>query len=105
MSKLNKCLYLINLLQRRGPMSLEEINEHFRFSTLYDGDFHPRTFARYKDFILENFPCEIEYDPAIRKYQLIQSVTMISFLPVTYIMLKFVGISPVAPFVILPIFA
>ena len=25
MSKLNKCLYLINLLQRRGPMSLEVI--------------------------------------------------------------------------------
>lgn len=72
MSKLNKCLYLINLLQHRGAMSLEEINEHFRYSTLYDGDLHPRTFARYKDFILENFPCEIEYDPAIRKYQLIQ---------------------------------
>lgn len=37
----------------------------------------------------------------VRTYQLIQSVTMISFLPVTYIMLKFMGISPVAPFVLL----
>ena len=40
----------------------------------------------------------------VRTYQLIQSVTMISFLPVTYIMLKFVGISPVAPFVLLLLF-
>ena len=75
MSKLNKCLYLINLLQRRGPMSLEEINEHYSYSSLYDGDITPRTFARYKDFILETFPCEIQYDASLRKYKLIQADT------------------------------
>lgn len=75
MSKLNKCLYLINLLQRRGPMSLEEINEHYSYSSLYDGDLTPRTFARYKDFILETFPCEIQYDASLRKYKLIQDDT------------------------------
>lgn len=75
MSKLNKCLYLINLLQRRGPMSLEEINELYRYSSLYDGDLAPRTFARYKDFILETFPCEIQYDAGLRKYKLIQEDT------------------------------
>lgn len=72
-AKLKKCLYIINLLNRRGPLSLEEINRHFGFSTLYDGeDIHPRTFARYKDFIAETFPCQIEYDPGLRKYRIIQ---------------------------------
>ena len=75
MSKLNKCLYLINLLQRRGPLSLEEINGHYRYSSLYDGELTPRTFARYKDFILETFPCEIQYDARLRKYKLIQDET------------------------------
>ena len=34
MSKLKKCLYLINLLERRGAMSLKEINECFRYLDL-----------------------------------------------------------------------
>lgn len=72
MSKLKKCLYIINLLERKGPLSLEEINHSFAFSNLYDGDIPPRTFARYKDFIEENFPCEIEYDLQMKKYKLIQ---------------------------------
>ena len=72
MSKLKKCLYIINLLERKGPLSLEEINRSFAFSTLYDGEIPPRTFARYKDFIEENFPCEIEYDLQLKKYKLIQ---------------------------------
>ena len=46
MSKLKKCLYLIDLLSRRGPMSLKEINEHYQYSSLYDGEIIPRTFAR-----------------------------------------------------------
>ena len=72
MSKLKKCLYLINLLERKGPLSLEEINRSFSFSTLYDGEISPRTFARYKDFIEENFPCEIRYDQQLKKYILVQ---------------------------------
>lgn len=72
MSKLKKCLYIINLLERKGPLSLEEINRNFAFSTLYDGEIPPRTFARYKDFIEENFPCEIKYDLQLKKYKLIQ---------------------------------
>lgn len=72
MSKLKKCLYLINLLDRRGPMSLKEINEHYQYSSIYEGDdFQPRTFARYKDFILTTFPCHIEYDQSTRQYRLV----------------------------------
>lgn len=68
MSKLKKCLYLIDLLSRRGSMSLKEINEHFKYSSIYDGEIIPRTFARYKDFIELNFPCRIEYNASTREY-------------------------------------
>lgn len=70
MSKFKKCLYLIDLLSRRGPMSLKEINEHYRYSSLYDGEIIPRTFARYKDYIAETFPCYIEYDGSTKEYYL-----------------------------------
>ena len=30
MSKLKKCLYLINLLERKGSMTLKEINESYQ---------------------------------------------------------------------------
>ena len=73
MSKLQKCLYLIDLLDRRGAMSLKEINEHYRYSSLYDSDIQPRTFLRYKDYILLNFPCYIEYNAATQKYYLIKN--------------------------------
>lgn len=72
MSKLKKCLYIISLLERKGPLSLEEINYHYSFSSIYDGNIPARTFIRYKEFILENFPCEVEYDPQLRKYRLVQ---------------------------------
>lgn len=49
MSKLKECLYLIDLLSCRGPMSLKEINELSRYSLLFDGEIIPRTFAKNKD--------------------------------------------------------
>ncbi len=70
MSKLKKCLYLIDLLSRRGSMSLKEINEHYSYSSIYDGEIIPRTFARYKEFIEQNFPCSIEYNAKTREYYL-----------------------------------
>ena len=70
MSKLKKCLYIIDLLSRRGSMSLKEINEHYQYSSLYDGEIIPRTFARYKDYIAETFPCYIEYNSATNEYSL-----------------------------------
>ena len=73
MSKLKKCLYLINLLERKGALSLKEINHWYRNSSLYDDDIQPRTFARYKEFIAETFPCYIEYHHG--KYELIQDFT------------------------------
>lgn len=68
MSKLKKCLYLIDLLSRRGPMSLKEINDHYQYSSIFDGEIKPRTFARYKDFIAETFPCYIDYNNSTNEY-------------------------------------
>lgn len=71
MSKLKKCLYLINLLERKGALTLKEINEYYQYSSLYEGDdLQPRTFHRYKDYIDETFPCYIEYNARTGKYEL-----------------------------------
>lgn len=70
MSQLKKCLYIIDLLRRRGPMTLNEINQSFRNSPLYDKNIEPRTFARYKDFIALNFPYYIEFNNRTKKYEL-----------------------------------
>ena len=71
MSKLKKCLYLINLLERKGALTLEEINDYYQYSSLYEGeDIHPRTFLRYKDYIEMTFPCYIEFNSRIGKYEL-----------------------------------
>jgi hypothetical protein len=69
--KIRKCLYLINLLERKGAMTLKEINECYQYSSIYEGDnILPRTFLRYKDFIEVNFPCYIEYNTRTGKYEL-----------------------------------
>lgn len=70
MSKLKKCLYLIDLLSRKGSMSLKEINDHYQYSSLYDGEIIPRTFARYKDYIAETFPCYIDYNQSTNQFTL-----------------------------------
>ena len=71
MSKLKKCLYLINLLERKGALTLKEINDYYQYSSLYEGDdIQPRTFLRYKDFIEVTFPCYIEFNARTGKYEL-----------------------------------
>ena len=71
MSKLKKCLYLINLMERKGPMTLREINDYYQYSTLYEGEeIQPRTFLRYKDYIDETFPCHIDFNQRTGKYEL-----------------------------------
>ena len=69
--KIKKCLYLINLLERKGAMTLKEINDCYQYSSICEGDkIIPRTFLRYKDFIEVNFPCYIEYNAKTGKYEL-----------------------------------
>lgn len=78
MSKLKKCLYIIDLLSRRGSMSLKEINEQYQYSSLYDGEIISRTFARHKDYISETFPCYIEYNSATNELCFNQGVLILS---------------------------
>ena len=62
---------MINLLERKGALTLEEINDYYQYSSLYEGeDFQPRTFLRYKDYIEETFPCYIEFNSRTGKYEL-----------------------------------
>ena len=71
MSKLKKCLYLINLLERKGALTLKQINDYYQYSSLYEGEeIQPRTFLRYKDYIDETFPCYIEFNVHTGKYEL-----------------------------------
>ena len=49
-------------------MSLKEINDHYQYSSIYDGEIIPRTFARYKDYIAETFPCYIDYNQSTNQY-------------------------------------
>lgn len=68
MSKIEKCLYIIELLSRGKSMSLKEINEHWAYSSLYDGEIIPKTFGRYKDYISNVFAIDIEYSAQTRSY-------------------------------------
>ena len=68
MGKLDKCLYIVELLSRGKPLSLKEINEHWEYSSLYDGEIIPKTFGRYKDYISNVFAIDIEYDLHTKRY-------------------------------------
>ena len=68
MGKLEKCLYIVELLSRGKPLSLKEINEHWEYSSLYDGEIIPKTFGRYKDYISNVFAIDIEYDLHTKRY-------------------------------------
>lgn len=49
-------------------MSLKEINCHWEYSSLYDGEIIPKTFGRYKEYISDVFAIDIEYDVRAKKY-------------------------------------
>ena len=68
MGKIEKCLYIVELLSRGKALSLREINEHWQYSSLYDGEIIPKTFGRYKEYISNVFAIDIEYDARNRSY-------------------------------------
>ena len=73
MGKLEKCLYIVELLSRGKSLSLKEINEHWEYSSLYDGEIIPKTFGRYKDYISNVFAIDIEYDAHSKNYYIANS--------------------------------
>ena len=63
MGKLEKSLFIVEQLSGGKKLSLRDINDRFERSSLYDGqEIPPRSFARYKEFILMNWGIIIEYD-------------------------------------------
>lgn len=68
MGKLEKSLFIVEQLSGGKKMSLRDINERFERSSLYDSEILPRTFARYKEFILMNWGIIIEYDFSSGQY-------------------------------------
>lgn len=68
MGKLEKCLYIIELLSQGKQMSLKEINTHWEYSSFYDGEIIPKTFGRYKEYISSAFLIDIEYDIHSKRY-------------------------------------
>lgn len=68
MGKLEKCLYIVELLSRGKPMSLREINEHWEYSSLYDGELTPKSFGRYKEYVSAVFAIDIECDKRTNRY-------------------------------------
>ena len=68
MDKLEKCLYIVELLSRGKPMSLREINEHWEYSSFYDGEIIPKTFGRYRDYVSAVFAIDIECDKRTNTY-------------------------------------
>lgn len=68
MGKLEKSLFIVEQLSGGKRLSLKDINDRFQKSSLYDEDIAPRSFARYKDFILLNWGIIIDYDFSQGKY-------------------------------------
>lgn len=62
MGKLEKSLFIVEQLSGGRRLSLRDINERFERSSLYDSEILPRSFARYKEFILMSWGIIIEYD-------------------------------------------
>ena len=53
--------------------TLKEINEHWSYSSLYDGEIIPKTFGRYKEYIADAFAIDIEYNAQSKKYAIVNS--------------------------------
>jgi len=64
-------IWLIDLINREGHISLEEINRRWLTTQMSGGvELHRNTFKRYLNSIEELFDINIEYDPHCRSYYL-----------------------------------
>ncbi len=68
-SLINKYIWLIDTIQRRGRITRKEINAQWRLSPYSDGgDLPRRTFLNYRNGIADMFKINIDYDPATFEY-------------------------------------
>lgn len=69
MTKNVKCIWIVDTLLKYNELSPRELNTRWERSSLYEGDsLHERTFARYKEYIANEYGTNIEYSPPINKY-------------------------------------
>lgn len=69
--RLRTCLWIINLLQRHGELTLREINEHWLKTELSNGlEIIPRTFFNYRSAILDLFSIVIECKKSTNSYHI-----------------------------------
>lgn len=69
--RLRTCLWIINLLQRHGELTLREINEHWTKTELSNGlEIIPRTFFNYRSAIQDLFSIVIECKKSTNTYHI-----------------------------------
>lgn len=69
--RLRTCLWIINLLQRHGELTLREINEHWLETELSNGlEIIPRTFFNYRSAIQDLFSIVIECKKSSNTYHI-----------------------------------
>lgn len=73
MNKNERCLWIVGTFIDYGNMSLKELNARFLDYTLnYEGEeIQPRTFDRDRRYIASTFQVDIDFDPRLKKYHLV----------------------------------
>lgn len=73
MNKNERCLWIVGAFMDYGNMSLKELNARFLDYTLnYEGEeIQPRTFDRDRRYIAATFQVDIDFDPRLKKYHLV----------------------------------
>ncbi|WP_165155050.1 YafY family protein [Parabacteroides sp. ZJ-118] len=73
MNKYERCLWIVSTFMDYGNASLKELNERFlRYSQNYEGEeIQPRTFDRDRRYIALTFRVDIDFDPRLKKYCLV----------------------------------
>lgn len=70
MSKLKKCIFIVNLLKMRGRLTRQEINKEMRKRWPYEQELSRSSFGRYLDFISENFPYYVSFSQVTKQYSI-----------------------------------
>lgn len=70
-----KCIFIIDLLNKKGPMSRGQINEEIKKAFLLEPDLPRSTWNRYVDSIAKNTPYQVIFDERGRVYKLTKNTT------------------------------
>ena len=73
MNKHKRCLWIVSAFVDYGNASLKELNERFQRSALNEEHetIQPRTFDRDRKYIADTLQIDIEYDPHLKQYYIV----------------------------------